>query len=76
MKTHPDASVMNLGAALHELAQRQNFDAEHAWAAVQARLNPKPPATTQTNAPPPVRSLWQRLRRRFTFALKPTLAAE
>ena len=34
MKTHPDASVMNLGAALHELAQRQNFDAEHAWAAV------------------------------------------
>jgi hypothetical protein len=38
MKHTDDASVMNLGAALHELAQRQPFDTDQSWAQVRARL--------------------------------------
>jgi hypothetical protein len=39
MKHTDDASVMNLGAALHELAQRQPFDADQSWAQVRAQLD-------------------------------------
>jgi hypothetical protein len=47
---HDDASVMNLGAALHELAQRQPFDVDESWAQVRAQLDA--PAATPGGATP------------------------
>jgi hypothetical protein len=51
---HEGASVMNLGAALHELAQRQPFDIEESWAQVRAQLDA--PAATPGDATPQPRA--------------------